>query len=272
MSTVYEYESPFRKDDPVYIMRFFQHNSHGRVHWHEAIEILYFTQGKAVCGCNLKEYSLGKGEFILMNGNELHTAIISQVNSAHYMFQFDPALVHNLIGNEFLLFENAIHDEKCAAILDALIKAYYEEKGYKRIIKIKTLTLELFSLLTEFHVQKVLDEESYKKQFKRLDLYNRIIKYLSRNFNQDLDINILARQFSLSPSYFSHLFKQYAQKSVIEYLNELRISRAKQFLEKEESSIGEIATRVGFYDLNYFSRKFKAIVGITPTEYRKIFI
>lgn len=272
MSTTYEYEPLFINDDPVLIKHFVQHNSHGRVHWHEAIEILYFKQGKAVSACNLKEYALNAGDFILMNGNELHSAIVSQVNCVHYMFQFNPSLVHNLIGNEFLLFDNLIQDEKCSAILDELIKAYYEEKKYKRIIKIKKLTLDLFSLLTEYHVKEVLDEENYKKQFKKLDLYNRIIEFLTKNFDQDLDINILSRQFSLSPSYFSHLFKQYAHKSVIEYLNELRISRAKQFLEKEETSVGEIASRVGFYDINYFSRKFKAITGITPTEYRKKFV
>ena len=85
---------------------------------------------------------------------------------------------------------------------------------------------------------------------------------------EDLTIAELASHFNMSVSYFAHFFKQYAQKSVIEYINELRILRAKTFLEKEEASISEIAIRVGFSDINYFSRKFKSISGITPTEYR----
>ena len=65
------------------------------------------------------------------------------------------------------------------------------------------------------------------------------------------------------------MFKKKSGKSVIEYINEVRINRAKSFLEKEDTSIGSIALLVGFGDINYFSRKFKALVGMTPTEYKK---
>ena len=86
---------------------------------------------------------------------------------------------------------------------------------------------------------------------------------------EDLSVTDIATHFNMSTSYFAHFFKQYAQKSVIEYINEIRITHAKNFLEKEETPISEIALRVGFSDVNYFSRKFKAITGMTPTEYKK---
>ena len=60
-----------------------------------------------------------------------------------------------------------------------------------------------------------------------------------------------------------------ATKILFEYVNELRIQKAKLFLEKEDTAISAIALQVGFSDINYFSRKFKAITGKTPTEYKK---
>ena len=101
MDTYYEYEPLFLKNSPVYVRKFIQHNSCGRIHWHEALEILYFTQGKAITACNLQEYEVKKGSIVLFNGNELHTGIISQFDSIFYCIQFDPNCFHNLIGNEY---------------------------------------------------------------------------------------------------------------------------------------------------------------------------
>jgi len=270
MGTYLEYEPLFLKNDSVIVRQFVGHDSRGRVNWHEAIEILYFTQGSAVSACNLQEYKLKKGQFLLVNGNELHTAIISQVNSAYYMLQFDPAIIHNHIGNKYLLFNNIIKDETCSEIIEKLVKIYLGKKDSKDIIETKKLVLDLFSVLVDRHVKEVLDEETYKKQLRKFNTYSRIIEYIEQNYNQDINIATLSQHFSISPSYLSHIFKKHSQKSIIEYLNELRVSHAKEFLENEETSVSEIAIRIGFYDINYFSRKFKAITGKTPIEYRKL--
>ncbi len=269
MDTYYEYEPLFLKSNPVYIRKFVHHNSRGRIHWHEAIEMLYFTQGKAVTACNLQEYEVKKGTIVFINGNELHTGIISQFDSAFYCFQFDPNFFHNLIGTQFVLFQNIIQDNDCTKLLDQLIDISAQKNTVQSIIEIKKLAYEFFTLLTQRYAKNVLLEEDYKKQFKKLDTFHHIIDYLDRHYWEDFAISELAAHFNMSSSYFAHFFKQYAQKSVIEYVNETRILRAKNFLEKEEIPVSEIALRVGFSDINYFSRKFKAITGVTPTEYKK---
>ena len=269
MNTYYEYEALFLKKSPIFIKKFVHHNSMGRIHWHEAVELLYFTQGKAVTACNLKEHEVKKGTILLINGNELHTGIISQMDSVFYCVQFDPNFFHNLIGDDYVLFQNIIQDEDCTKLLDSLIALSEENGAFKRILEMKKLAYEFCILLTERYVKKVSGEEEYKKQFKKLDTFHHIVDYLDKHYNEDLSVAELAAHFNVSASYFAHFFKQYARKSVIEYVNETRILHAKNLLEKEEKSVGEIALRVGFSDINYFSRKFKAIVGITPTAYKK---
>lgn len=269
MDTYYEYEPLFLKKNPIYIKKFVHHNSRGRIHWHEAVELLYFVKGKALTACNLKEYKIEKGTIFLINGNELHTAIISQFDSEFYCFQFDPQFFHNLIGNEYARFQNVIKDEDCTKLLDELISLNAEKRSIQSIAKSKKIAYEFFILLTERYTQSVSDENEYKKQFKKLDTFHHIVDYLDKHYMQDLCVADIAENFNMSASYLAHFFKQYAQKSIIEYVNETRIQHAKNFLEKEEISIREIALRVGFYDINYFSRKFKAITGITPTEYKR---
>ena len=265
----YEYEQLHLHSNPIYVRMFVQHNSMGRIHWHEAIELLYFVKGTAITACNLQEYDVKPGTILLVNGNETHTGIISQCNSVFYCFQFDPVFFHNLIGNEYVIFENIIRDEDCTNLLDKLVALSQKKQTAANVLDSKKLSFELFSLLVERYTKSVLTEDEYKKQFKTLDRFNQILHYLDKHYSEDLSVSNLALQFNMSPSYFAHFFKRNAQKSVIEYVNEMRILHAKNILDKEDLSIAEIALRVGFSDINYFSRKFKALTGITPMKYKK---
>jgi AraC-like DNA-binding protein len=150
-----------------------------------------------------------------------------------------------------------------------MIAVYSQPRTIQSILKYKKLAYSLFEILTTRHLKNVLDEEHYKKQFKRLDTFHHAINYIEQNYTENISVPELAARFNMSASYFAHFFKEYSQKSVIEYINETRITHAKNFLEKEDLPINDIALRVGFSDINYFSRKFKAVTGISPTEYKK---
>lgn len=67
----------------------------------------------------------------------------------------------------------------------------------------------------------------------------------------------IVEQFYVTLSYFAHFFKKRSGESVIQYLNGVRILKATLILEQEDVVVSEVALRVGFDDINYFSRKFK---------------
>lgn len=262
------YESLPMSASPVRIQKFCNHHSHYHIHWHEEIEILYFTKGKAVISCDLKELNVKEKDIVFVNGNELHSGAMSNHISDYYCIQINTSFFHNLIGCEYVIFKNVIADDECSALLDRIISEA-DLKDFNNIVALKKDLYEFFTLLTERHVDSVLGEQTYKNHFKRLDTFNSIVEYIDKHYGEDMSISYLANRFFISPSYLAHLFKKKSGKSIIEYINEVRISHAKSFLEKEDLSIGDIATRVGFGDINYFSRKFKAITGMTPTEYKK---
>ena len=79
----------------------------------------------------------------------------------------------------------------------------------------------------------------------------------------------LARRVSLSPEYFSRLFRRVTGSSFHDYLTDLRLSHARRLLLEGELTITEIARRVGFEDPYYFSRVFRERVGCSPSEYRR---
>jgi AraC-like DNA-binding protein len=94
------------------------------------------------------------------------------------------------------------------------------------------------------------------------------IDYLKNNLQRSLDVRALAKLAGLSPSHYSAMFKNRTGYAPIDYLARLRMHRACQLLDTTNHSIKSIAAMVGYKDQLYFSRVFRAINEVSPSEYR----
>jgi AraC-like DNA-binding protein len=92
---------------------------------------------------------------------------------------------------------------------------------------------------------------------------------IDARYAEGLDVQALARRAHTSPAHFSRRFKHTFGETPHQYLLTRRIERAKHLLRETDRSVTEISLDVGFRSLGSFSSKFKAIVGGTPTEYRR---
>ncbi|MDR3552543.1 MAG: response regulator [Clostridia bacterium] len=93
-------------------------------------------------------------------------------------------------------------------------------------------------------------------------------EYIEQNFCSEITLEDVSRAVNISPSYFSKLFKDETGSNFIDYLTALRIEKAKKLLDDRNCANKEICYQIGYSDPNYFSRIFKKIVGVTPTEYK----
>lgn len=104
--------------------------------------------------------------------------------------------------------------------------------------------------------------------------YSRVVmntkRYVAEHFGEDLTLSIVAVQACLSPNYFSSIFKLHSGMSFSEYLNNVRISAAKQLLAESDLLIYEVAEKCGYHDSFYFNRVFKKMTGISPGAYKKL--
>lgn len=94
-----------------------------------------------------------------------------------------------------------------------------------------------------------------------------VLHWLNGRLAEPLDVASLAAEVALSPSRFAHLFREQVGASPMQYLDQLRIQRAKQLLERTTSSIAQVAYEVGL-DAIYFSLRFKQHTGLSPRAYR----
>lgn len=102
-----------------------------------------------------------------------------------------------------------------------------------------------------------------------IHVVKKAIEYMRKNYRQGLTRESLASFLSLSPSYFSTLFKKHTGYTPIQYLNKIRIDQAKLLLRSTTLSIAEVSAESGFSDSFYFARVFSKITGMSPRDYRK---
>lgn len=96
----------------------------------------------------------------------------------------------------------------------------------------------------------------------------RAINYISCHLNESLTLNQVASQINIHPSYLSNLFKKEVKITFKNYILNKRIKEAKYLLEYSSDSILDIALHLGYCNQAYFTRIFKELEGMTPTQYR----
>jgi len=123
----------------------------------------------------------------------------------------------------------------------------------------------LINICLEFKIE--LD----RKRVSSTQLYiNKAKNYINEKFNDhELSIQKLADILYISPSYLGMIFKKEAKITFLQYLIKIRLKKAKLFLENPTYSISDVANKVGYPDISYFSYFFKKNIGISPREYKK---
>ena len=92
-------------------------------------------------------------------------------------------------------------------------------------------------------------------------------KYIKSHYTQQIRQQQIADYFFINKEYLSRKFKQEFQISMVDYINQLRIDKAKELLLAPSAKVNEVALAVGFSDEKYFSTVFKKITGMSPKNY-----
>ncbi len=94
----------------------------------------------------------------------------------------------------------------------------------------------------------------------------KVLEYLGRNFNADVSVAEAADLVGLSPNYLSALFRRRMGRTISDHIARLRMEEAMRLLRKGGISVADAAHAVGYADLRFFAKKFKAITGLLPSD------
>jgi len=118
-------------------------------------------------------------------------------------------------------------------------------------------------------INKLCRSKASKKKEQSTDVIERAKTYINNKYNKAISLDDVSREVDISPYYFSKIFKEETGVNFIDYLTKIRIDKAKELLLYSDLSMKVICCQIGYSDPNYFSRSFKKMVGVTPTEYKE---
>ena len=140
----------------------------------------------------------------------------------------------------------------------------------KRIWDVKNLGYEmrckalLYSIIADMQAEfseKYIPKSKYK-------IIEPAVKYINENFSTELlNVSKLSAMCDITPEYFRKIFREYFGDSPIAYINNLKISRAKELICSGMYSLAEVCTLSGYSDISHFSREFKKATGFPPSEF-----
>ena len=149
-----------------------------------------------------------------------------------------------------------------ANLIKIIEKMLYSFSMTEKMFNTNELTEQYMKLVVQcMGSDKILDTSAKNK-------IQMAVRYIKTHYNEDISVNEMAERYDMSPNYFSTMFKKEVNQSAINYITNLRITKAKEYLRDSEKSIAEIAQMIGYEDCNYFFRVFKKIEGVTPQQYR----
>lgn len=262
---------------------------------HNFWEFLYVDKGEVEITTDFQTFLLGQGDIVFYSPNEFHSLrcnrkvppnifIVSFDSKSESMRFFsrkslrlgdgERQLLTSLIEEGNKLFALPVDRlRRTAAARSApkhpLTRKDKPEFGSEQLIKIYLEAL-LIRLIRSNRERKALPRLStVTNQKSRRDITGRITEYMDAHLLEDVSLDRLCAEFAMSKTHMRAMFREQLGCGITEYVGHLKIERAKRYIREDTCNITEIAERLGYSSIHYFSRHFKKATGMSPSEYLK---
>lgn len=236
---------------------YFRHNTFGNTPHYIPLskitcnELTFVLKGELVYNINGQTVKLRANDCICVREGEYRKRE-SYADCDYFSFNFKgdfsnqiPLVFNNCVSNEIILLLNTCNE---------IFNKYH-------------CWSDKIQIVLQLIIQILCDKLAIKQENPTVI---KIKRYIDENLSQKLTLKEIARQVGYSPNYCDALFTEQTDNSIINYIINLRIEKAKRLIAENILPLQKIAENLGFTDYNYFSRIFKKKSGYSPTEYRQI--
>lgn len=232
---------------------------------------IYCIEGGGWFKIDGREFAVTENQYFILPAGVSHSYGANENNPwTIYWIHFKGKLASNFVCNHDHPIE--IRPNSHSRISDR-IELFEEifrtlEMGYSRENLQYVCTMFHHYLGTLNYVQQYRDAKNNESQ--KNDIVTAAIHYMQENIEKTLTLYEIAEHTGYSPSYFTAMFNQRTNYPPLTYFNQLKIQQACKLLDFTSMKINQICYKIGIEDAYYFSRLFSKIMGMSPSEYRKM--
>lgn len=228
-----------------------------------------------------KMFALNEGnsdtdsQFFVMKSSYYHWSKMLQPGNKENLVKEIVCYIHNLAAEERLnvqvlsIFQQDMLQMVYSFLEQKEVQAHqlFKDSVSKELYRKSTGSINSMSDWITYFINKAVDytEEVTRPQ----SVISKVKEYINSNLKNDISRDDIANFVFLNPDYLTRIFKKSTGLSLNEYVTEQRIKRSTSLLIFSDMPISEIALKVGYDNLAYFSKKFKKITDFTPSDYRK---
>ncbi len=255
---------------------------YGMVHYHPEIQITLIKKGSGVRLIGDQVLPFGPGTMMMISENVPHVfksepsedgemveAISLYFNREAFGPKFFSIPEMQSVGN-FLNLSKGGWDigGTTRAFVELKINQISQMDGFDRVI----VLLEILRALSKSASLTALNpnQRDYYLDRRDSERLNQVFDYVFSNFDKPIQLKEMAAMTHFTVNGFCRYFKNKTRRSFVTFLNEVRISKAMEQLRAKDWSVSRVAMESGFSNLSHFNRQFKAMHGMTPTDYRRM--
>ncbi len=250
---------------------------------HNFWEFLCVDKGEVEVQADDKIYTLGKNDVIFHKPMEFHAikscshtapnlVVISFESQSRAMRLFENRVFTSTDGDRLLL-SKIIAEARLAFSTPLHIPTVEQVKrspcapfGAEQFIKIYLEQL-LLGFVREENNTKTRKSTPYTWKKSRKNMLEKVLQYLELHICEHLTVQMICNDNLIGRSCLQELFHQEMKCGVMEYFNNMKIQLAKQIIREGSKNFSEITDYLSYNTSPYFSKKFKQITGMSPTEY-----
>lgn len=251
-----------REKMPLYSIN---HTLCENIHCHPEMEIIVCYEGGCSALINSQEIQFEAGEFVVVFPNQMHSyKHLEGSNFRVLIFSLDclPHIKKYISSNLFSKNKFSFNESENVAEIMARLKNRLENDDFVDTTKfIGYLNLLMADIIPTLEVQSISRGDN--------ELLINTLNYCNENFTQRITLEDIADAMRVTPSKISRMLNRRFEMSLPQFIGNLRISEACNYLKSTELTVAEISGRVGVDSIRSFNRLFIKIIGQTPTEYRK---
>ncbi|MDY2737739.1 AraC family transcriptional regulator [Intestinibacter sp.] len=254
-----------------------------KLHWHDELQISIVTKGSVEFIVGEKSYILKNGQAIFINTQRIHMAkSVGDEDCIYHSINFDAKLLKMFPGsiieqkyiepvltaenlNSIEFYGNSQWEKDILGHIGDIINAdVIKQKGYE--LKIYISLLNFWLLLVE-NENDIFSKKTEPKPINEQRVKD-VLSFIHRNYGQKITLQDIADSVFVSKGECCRFFKKSVKMSPYDYLINYRINESMKLLKGSNSSILDIAERVGFNNVSHYIQIFRKKTGLTPHEYR----